>query len=548
MTSAHIDTFAHDNLPPTDQWPDLVFDLPELRFPPQLNCAAELLDRWVEKGFGDRVYIRAPGGVAWTYAEMQEKANRIAAVLADDMGLIPGNRVLLRGTNSPMLAACWFAVMKAGGIAVTTMPLLRAKELTHIIGKARITHALCDAVLGEELRATACPELRRIRYFNSDRAADDIGGAGLEAAMALRPAHFDTVRTAADDVCLIAFTSGTTGVPKATMHFHRDVMAVCACFPRHILRPRAEDVFIGSPPLGFTFGLGGLLLFPATVAASTVLLEKAGPAELFDAIREYGATILFTAPTIYRALAGRGDELRNTSLRTCVSAGEPLPAATRDRWRAATGIQIIDGIGATEMLHIFISADAEHARPGATGLPVPGYRARLVDETGRAVPPGTAGRLAVKGPTGCRYLADERQSDYVRDGWNLTGDSYLVDEDGYFHYRARTDDMIISAGYNIAAPEVEDALLAHPAVAECAVVGAPDEERAQLVKAFVVLQPGYRADDDMVRQLQEFVKRTVAPYKYPRVVVFRKSLPRTETGKLQRFKLREADPSTEVVR
>ncbi|MFI9503187.1 AMP-binding protein [Nocardia sp. NPDC052566] len=544
MSSAHIDTFARDHLPPVDQWPELVFDLPELRFPDRLNCAAELLDRQVAQGSGDRVCIRAPGGLVWTYADLWEKANRIAGVLVDQMGLVPGNRVLLRAPNNPMLAACWFAVVKAGGIAVTTMPLLRAKELTQIVAKARITHALCDAALAAELRDTAVTNagLRQIRYFDSHST----DGAGLEAAMELEPKHFDAIATAADDVCLIAFTSGTTGVPKATMHFHRDVMAICTCFPRHVLRPRAADVFIGSPPLAFTFGLGGLLLFPMAVGASAVLLEQAGPAQLSGAIQEFGATVLVTAPTSYRALLGRGVAAGSTALRKCVSAGEALPAATRAQWRAATGIEIIDGIGATEMLHIFISADEDHTRPGATGMPVPGYRARVVDEAGRPVPRGTVGRLAVQGPTGCRYLADDRQTDYVRDGWNLTGDSYLIDADGYFHYQARTDDMIISAGYNIAAPEVEEALLAHPAVAECAVIGVPDEERAQVVKAFVVLHDGHPADAEMATRLQEFVKQSVAPYKYPRQVAFRESLPRTETGKLQRFRLRTTEP--EVMR
>jgi 2-aminobenzoate-CoA ligase len=535
MPSAHVDTFARDHLPPREQWPEFIFTLPELQFPPQLNCAAELLDRHVLAGRGQRVCIRAPG-CTWSYAELYEKANRIAHVLTREMGLVPGNRVLLRAPNTPMLAACWFAVMKAGGIAVATMPLLRAKELKQIIDKAKITHALCDARLADELReaAQASPVLRELRYFNDD------GAYGLEAAMRRQPDFFANVDTAADDTCMLAFTSGTTGVPKATMHFHRDVMAICACFPPHILRPLPEDVFIGSPPLAFTFGLGGLLLFPMAIGASTVLLEKAGPPQLLEGIRDFGATVLFTAPTSYRALAAHGEQLRKTPLRKCVSAGEALPASTRALWKEATGIEIIDGIGSTEMLHIFISADEEHARPGATGKAVPGYVAQVMDDQGRPVPPGTVGRLAVKGPTGCRYLADARQTSYVQGGWNYTGDAYLMDADGYFHYQARTDDMIVSAGYNIAGPEVEDALLAHPAVAECGVVGVPDAERGQIVKAFVVLRPGFSSDEAMVRTLQEFVKQTIAPYKYPRAIAFVDALPRTATGKLQRFKLREA--------
>jgi len=534
MPTAHVDTFARDNLPPASEQPEFLFDLPELQFPPQLNCATEMLDRHVAEGRGSRACIRAPG-VAWTYAELQEKANRIASVLVRDMGLVPGNRVLLRAPNNPMLAACWFAVMKAGGIAVGSMPLLRARELKTIIDKAQVTHALCDAALADELReaAAACPWLRQLRHFNG--TAPD----SLEAAMQRQGATFANVETAADDTCLLAFTSGTTGVPKATMHFHRDLMAACACWPPHVLRPQPDDVFIGSPPLAFTFGLGGLLLFPLAVGASTVLLEKAAPPQLLDGIARFGATVLFTAPTTYRTLAARGPELRSTSLRKCVSAGEALPASTRALWKEATGIEIIDGIGATEMLHIFISADEANARPGATGKVVPGYQARVVDEDGGELAPGTIGRLAVKGPTGCRYLADARQKSYVKNGWNYTGDAYLMDADGYFHYHARTDDMIISAGYNIASPEVEDALMAHPAVAECGVIGVPDEERGQIVKAFVVLRPGQAAGEAMAAELQHFVKNTIAPYKYPRAVEFIDVLPRTQTGKLQRFRLHE---------
>jgi 2-aminobenzoate-CoA ligase len=534
MHSAHVDTFAQANLPPAELQPEFVFDRPELQFPEHLNCAHELLDRHVLEGRGERLCIRAPG-VRWSYRELQDKADRIAHVLVAEMGLVPGNRVLLRAPNNPMLAACWFAVMKAGAIAVATMPLLRAKELQAIIDIAQVSHALCDNALADEMQkaAQASSTLRQIRYFHRE------GSDGLEQAMAQHPAPFAHVDTARDDTCIIGFTSGTTGVPKGTMHFHRDVMAICACWPPHVLKPTPDDVFIGSPPLGFTFGLGGLLLFPMAVGASTVLLEKAGPPQLLDAIRDFGATVLFTAPTSYRSLAAHGAALKETALRKCVSAGEALPASTRALWKEATGIELIDGIGATELLHIFISADEVHARPGATGVPVPGYRAEVVDEQGQPVPPGTVGQLRVKGPTGCRYLADARQTTYVRDGWNYTGDAYRQDADGYFHYHARTDDMIISAGYNIASPEVEDALLLHPAVAECGVVGAPDAERGQIVKAFVVLRPGQSAGPAMAKTLQDFVKQAVAPYKYPRAIVFVDQLPRTQTGKLQRFKLHD---------
>ncbi|MCX7163849.1 MAG: AMP-binding protein [Rhodocyclales bacterium] len=532
--SAHTDSFTRDNLPPPELQPEFLFDLPELKFPQRLNCAGELLDRHVREGRGARLCIQAPG-LRWTYADLQQRANRIANVLVNDLGLVPGNRVLLRAPNNPMMAACWFAVMKAGAVAVATMPLLRAKELKHVITKARISHALCDVRLAEELRNAAgeCPELKHLRYFN-DSSAD-----GLEAAMANHPATFDNVDTAATDTCMLAFTSGTTGQPKATMHFHRDVMASCVCWPPYVLRPVADDIFMGTPPLAFTFGLGGLLLFPLSVGASTVLLEQGAPQDLVDAIATYKATVLFTAPTSYRAIAPIAGALRNSSLRKCVSAGEALPAATRALWKEATGIEMIDGIGATELMHIFISADEAHALPGATGTVVPGYVACVMDDAGRPSPLGEVGHLAVKGPTGCRYLADERQTKYVRDGWNYTGDAYSLDAAGYFHYHSRTDDMIISAGYNIAGPEVEDALLRHPAVAECGVIGIADEERGQIVKAMVVLRPGSEAGPAMAKELQDFVKHNIAPYKYPRSIEFVSSLPRTETGKLQRFRLRQ---------
>ena len=534
--SAHIDTFTRDNLPPPDQQPEFLFDLPELKFPERLNCAWPLLDKYVEEGRGGRLCIQAPG-LRWTYADLQQRANRIANVLVNDMGLVPGNRVLLRAPNNPMMAACWFAVMKVGAVATATMPLLRAKELKHVITKAQVSHALCDARLADELKLAIaeCVELKQVRYFN------DTTEHGLEAAMVRQSTAFSNVDTAVTDTCMLAFTSGTTGQPKATMHFHRDVMAACACWPPHMLRPTADDVFMGTPPLAFTFGLGGLLLFPLSVGASTVLLEQGTPQGLVDAIASYKASVLFTAPTSYRAIAPLAASLRNSSLRKCVSAGEVLPAATRALWKEATGIELIDGIGATELMHIFISTDEAHARPGATGTVVPGYIARVIDDEGRPSPVGQVGNLAVKGPTGCRYLADERQAKYVKDGWNYTGDAYSLDADGYFHYHSRTDDMIISAGYNIAGAEVEDALLRHPMVAECGVIGAADEERGQIVKAVVVLRPGNEATPEMAKELQDFVKQSIAPYKYPRRIEFVAALPRTETGKLQRFRLRQTN-------
>jgi len=536
MTPA-TDTFARDRLPAAADLPEFVFDLPELqdlRPPSRLNVAALLLDARVAAGDGERTCLVGADGRRWSYAQVQSQVDRIAGALVGDLGLVPGQRVLLRGANSPMLAMCFLAVFKAGGIAVGTMPLLRARELATIIDKAQPVLALCDQRLADELEAArqAAPALQRTVFFNGGEASP------LEALAAARPEGFAAWDSAADDVCLMAFTSGTTGQPKAAMHFHRDVIAACRCWPVHVLKAGRDDVFIGSPPLAFTFGLGGLLCVPMAIGAATVLLEKATPDVLLAEVARHRATVLFTAPTSYRAMAAAAAGHDLSSLRKCVSAGEALPAATRQLWKDASGVQIIDGIGSTELFHIFISADETQARGGATGLVVPGYRACLLDDEGREVPQGTVGRLAIKGPTGCKYLDDPRQRQYVQDGWNLTGDAYLQDEDGQFVYQARTDDMIISGGYNIAGPEVEDALLRHPDVAECGVVGVPDDERGQIVKAFIVLKPTAQPTPATAAALQDYVKQAIAPYKYPRAIEFRDKLPRTETGKLQRFRLR----------
>jgi len=532
--TAHLDTFARDNLPPRAQWPDFLFELPELKYPERMNCVVELLERWIAAGWGDRPCLISPAETL-TYAQLAERVNRIANVLTRSLGLMPGHRVLLRGPNSPMMVAAYLAVVKAGAIVVATMPLLRAKEIAYPTAKAKIRLALCDHRLAEEMEKarSLAPELERVVYWGS--GASD----ALETLMAT-PGYetFVPCDTASDDVCLIAFTSGTTGEPKGTMHFHRDMLATCDSYGRYVLRAQASDRFIGSPPLAFTFGLGGLVLFPLRVGAASILIEKASPDDLLAAIEKFRATIAFTAPTAYRAMLARLREHDMSSLRKCVSAGEALPKATFDAWLAATGIKILDGIGATEMLHIFIGSPEEEIRPGATGKPVPGYEARVVDAHRKELPPNSIGRLAVRGPTGCRYLADKRQLQYVQDGWNITGDTYLMDEDGYFWYQARSDDMIVSSGYNIAGPEVEAALLEHPAVAECGVVGAPDEERGQVVKAYVVLRTGYSGDAATTKLLQEHVKGTIAPYKYPRTIEYVSQLPRTQTGKLQRFELR----------
>ncbi len=532
--SSHVDTFARDNLPPRDQWPDLIFTIPEVQYPDRVNCIVELLDKHVNQGLGDRPAIYDEHGLL-TYAQLQEQVDKVAHVLTHDMGLVPGNRVLLRSANNTMLAICWCAVAKAGLIVVATMPLLREKELVDIIEKAQISAAICDRRLDAALQAAQqrCPVLQQVVYFN------DTSPEGLEARMLAHHKPFEAVDTAADDTVLIAFTSGSTGQPKATMHFHRDILAVCDCFPKSILHMKQDDICIGTPPLAFTFGLGALLIFSMRVGAATVLLERLTPESLLAAIGKYRATIAWSSPLFFRQMAALASKFDISTLQQCVSAGETLPVATRTAWRDATGNEIVDGIGSTEMLHIFIASAGDEVRPGATGKVVPGYEACIVDENGKQLPPDTVGRLAVKGPTGCRYLADDRQRTYVQHGWNLTGDAYVMDKDGYFWFQARTDDMIITAGYNVAGPEVEGALLMHPAVAECAVVGAPDPERGTIIKAFVVLSSGYVGDAALVHELQDFVKQSIAPYKYPRAIEFCEALPRAGTGKVQRYRLRQ---------
>ena len=536
--SAHVDTFARDHLPPRADWPTMHFNLPELRYPDRMNCGARLLDDAIAEGHAGRVALYSDAG-NWTYGELLENANRISNVLVQEQGIVPGNRVLLFGANCPLLYAAWLGVVKAGAIAVTAMPMLRAKELGQIATKAEIHLGLCDArLLGEVAGASAATGF--LGHTLS------WGDGGLERAMARQPTSFVNVDTARDDVCLLAFTSGTTGTPKATMHFHRDVLAMADVVGRHLLETGVDDIYVGSPPLGFTFGLGALLVFPLRFRGAVVVVERPTPEALLAAIARYRATCVFTAPTLYKILADLTANHDLSSLKRAVSAGEPLPQAISDAWHCATGVRLIDGIGATEMLHIFISAKGHAIRPGATGKPLPGYEATIMDDNGHPLPRGHSGRLAVRGPTGCRYLADPRQKEYVVDGWNITGDCYRVDDDGYFWFEARGDDMIVSAGYNIAAPEVEAALIGHPAVKEVAVIGAPNPERGQIVKAFVVLVSGVSPDADVVKMLQDFVKAAIAPYKYPRVIEFVAALPRTPTGKIQRFALKDLEASHEV--
>ncbi|MBC2836705.1 AMP-binding protein [Paragemmobacter straminiformis] len=532
--SGHSDAFTRANLPPSHLWPELKcgqFDYPEW-----LNAGVELSDRMVERGFGDRVALIGNGRVR-TYKEMTDWSNRIAHALVGDYGVKPGNRVLIRSANNPAMVACWLAATKAGAVVVNTMPMLRAGELTKIIDKAEISHALCDTRLMEEL--VACQKessfLKTVIGFDGTANHD----AELDRIALQKPVRFTPPPTGRDDVALLGFTSGTTGEPKATMHFHRDLLIIADGYAKEVLGVTPEDVFVGSPPLAFTFGLGGLAIFPLRFGAAAALLEQASPPNMIELIQEHRATVCFTAPTAYRMMLKAMDEGADlSSLRAAVSAGETLPAPVYDEWIAKTGKPMLDGIGATEMLHIFITNRFDDHSPGCTGRPVTGYEARIVGPDMTELPRGEVGRLAVRGPTGCRYMADDRQAKYVRDGWNLTGDSFWQDEDGRFHFAARSDDMIISAGYNIAGPEVEAALLSHPAVLECAVIGAADEDRGQIVEAHVVLAPGHARDAQTVKLLQDHVKAIIAPYKYPRRVVFTEALPKTQTGKIQRFRLR----------
>jgi 2-aminobenzoate-CoA ligase len=534
--TAHVDTFTRDHLPPLEHWPALLLDRPEFHYPEYLNAAVELTDRLVEQGFGD--YDALIGnGRRRTYKELADWTNRLAHALVEDFGVKPGNRVLIRSGNNPAMVAAWLAVTKAGGVAVNTMPLLRAGELSTIIDKAEIGLALCDSRIADELVAAA----KGSRYLRSVIGFDGTSNhdAELDRVALNKPVRFDAVRTGRDDAALLSFTSGTTGQPKATVHFHRDLLIIADGYAKEVLGVTPQDVFVGSPPLAFTFGLGGLAIFPLRFGATATLLENASPAHMIDIIETYKATISFTSPTAYRAMmAAMDDGADLSSLRMAVSAGETLPAPVFEDWTRRTEKPILDGIGTTELLLIFISNRLGDAAPGATGRVVTGYEAKIVDDHMQDLSDGTIGHLAVRGPTGCRYLADDRQTAYVRGGWNMTGDDFVRDESGVFHFVARADDMIISAGYNIAGPEVEAALLSHDDVAECAVIGAPDAERGQIVQAHVVLKEGVAGGDDCVKRLQEHVKATIAPYKYPRSVQFVSALPRTQTGKIQRFKLR----------
>ncbi len=533
--SAHSDTFSKDNLPPAEKWPTLLLD--GFDYPDHLNAGFELTDAMVAKGFGDNTALIG-NGRRRTYKELTDWTNRLANVLVDDLGVKPGNRILIRSANNPAMVACWLAATKAGAVVVNSMPMLRAAELKKYVEKAEITHALCDTRLMDEMIACAknSTHLKIVCGFDGTANHD----AELDRLALTKPVQFDAVRTAQDDVALIGFTSGSTGNPKATMHFHRDLLLIADGYAKEVLNVRPDDVFVGSPPLAFTFGLGGLAIFPLRFGATATLLETASPAHMVEIIETYKATVCFTAPTAYRAMLRAMEEGADlSSLRAAVSAGETLPGPVYDEWRQKTGKPMLDGIGATEMLHIFISNRFEDHRPACTGKPVTGYQAKVVAENGEELPRGEVGKLAVRGPTGCRYLRAERQDEYVQNGWNITGDAFYQDEDGYFHFAARNDDMIISAGYNIAGPEVEAALLAHEAVAECAVIGAPDEERGMIVQAHVVLSEGQTPSDALKKLLQDHVKAQIAPFKYPRSVIFAETLPKTETGKIQRFKLRE---------
>ena len=533
--TAHVDTFARDGLPKQEDWPDFLLD--GFDYPEYLNVAVELTDAQVDKGFGDNIALIGNGRQR-TYKELADWTNRLARTLVEDLGVKPGNRVMIRSANNPAMVACWLAVTKAGAVAVNTMPMLRASELTKIVNKAEITHALCDTRLMDELALCAknSPFLKTVVGFDGTSNHD----AELDRRALQKPVRFDAIKTGRDDVALLGFTSGTTGEPKATMHFHRDLLIIADGYAKDVLGVTPDDVFVGSPPLAFTFGLGGLAVFPLRFGATATLLENASPPNMMEIIQHYKATVCFTAPTAYRVMLQameQGADL--SSLRAAVSAGDTLPAPVYEDWHNKTGKPMLDGIGATEMLHIFLSNRFDDHRPACTGKPVAGYEAKIIDDDGNELPAGVAGRLAVRGPTGCRYLSDDRQGSYVQNGWNVTGDSFIKDEDGYFHFAARTDDMIVSAGYNIAGPEVEAALLTHEAVAECAVVAAPDEQRGSIVEAHIVLAVGFDPSEDMCKALQDHVKATIAPYKYPRSIRFHTSLPKTPTGKIQRYVLRQ---------
>ncbi len=540
--SGHVDDFSRSNLPPAEQWPEMLLDRPEFQYPDYLNVGVELTDRIVEQGMGDRIALIGNGRQR-TYKELADWSNRLAHALVENYGVKPGNRVLIRSGNNPALVAAWLAATKAGAVVVNTMPLLRAGELSKIVDKAEIALALSDSRIADELVACAKTSrfLKQVVNFDGTSNHD----AELDRVALNKPVRFDAVKTGRDDVALLGFTSGTTGEPKATMHFHRDILAVADGYAKEVLKVTPDDVFVGSPPLAFTFGLGGLAVFPLRFGATATLLENASPPEMVKIIETYKATICFTSPTAYRAMMAAMDKGADlSSLRLAVSAGETLPAPVFDAWTSKTGKTILDGIGSTEMLHIFITNREGDAAAGKTGRPFVGYEAKIVDDEMNDVPTGTVGKLAVRGPTGCRYLADSRQSNYVRNGWNLTGDAFVQDETGRFSFVARADDMIISSGYNIAGPEVEAALLSHPAVVECGVVGAPDEARGMIVKAYVVVSASATAGDALATALQEHVKQTIAPYKYPRAIESVSQLPKTETGKLKRFALRQAAQAT----
>ncbi len=540
--TGHVDTFTRDNLPPFDQWPELLLD--GFDYPEWLNAGVELTDRMVERGFGDHTALIG-NGRRRTYKELTDWTNRIALALTEDYGLKPGNRVLIRSANNPAMVACWLAATKAGLVVVNTMPMLRAGELIKAIEKAQVQLCLCDTRLMDDMVAAAKDSKFPTLVVGFDGTANH--DAELDRAALNKPVRYEAVKTGRDDVALLGFTSGSTGVPKATMHFHRDLLIIADGFAREVLAVTPDDVFVGSPPLAFTFGLGGLAIFPLRFGAAATLLESATPPKMIEIIETYKATISFTAPTAYRAMLAAMDGGADlSSLRLAVSAGETLPGPVFEEWVAKTGKPIIDGIGSTEMLHIFISNHLADCKPGCTGKPLAGYQAIIVDDDMNEVPRGTVGRLAIKGPIGCRYLADERQKDYVRDGWNLTGDSFSQDEDGYFHFAARSDDMIVSAGYNIAGPEVEAALLKHESVAECAVIGVADEVRGTIVQAHVVLKPGAHACEATAKLLQEHVKALIAPYKYPRSIIFTETLPKTESGKIQRFRLKQGNAGAGV--
>jgi 2-aminobenzoate-CoA ligase len=543
--TAHVDKFVCDNIAPKNQWPEFLIDHSLRKYSKRLNCVYELLDRHVEEGRGRRAALQHSSGVV-TYSQLLDRSNRVAEVLVSEFGLIPGNRVLLHGFNNPLTVAAWLGILKAGGVVVATMPMLRSQELLKVMDRAKVNIVLSDDCLLNEVEKAVADNVSCEHLCSFNTTGVEGKQSSLEVLMASRTGKFDNIEASWDDAAIIAFTSGTTGQPKGCIHSHKNILAISDSYARTILNPTVNDVFLGSAPLAFTFGLGASLIFPLRAGASSVLVEKSSPETFLEAISQYKVTVTFTAPTAYQRMLERTPKPNLPSLRLCVSAGEPLPTSTWHAWHKVTGIRICDGIGSTEMLHIFISSLGLDIRPGFLGKAIAPYQAKIVDSNMENVGYGEIGHLAVRGPTGCRYLADKRQQEYVKEGWNLTGDLCQMDRDGYISYQSRADDLIVSSGYKISGIEVESVLLEEPIVEECAVIGVPSRKRGHDIKAFIVIREIGSNSTQLIENLKAFVRRRLATYKCPHSIEFVSSLPKTQTGKLKRYVLRKQQPSTAV--